>query len=307
MNKLEDIYLDALNQVSGLSFKYAAATKSAGISWKGVKEQVFKHKDQIIHGAIGAAVAGGASALASTRKDWETEDEFRRRRASSAMGAGVLGAAVGGFAQPVFNKIQEAFKKPTPEERARIEQEKARKDIADASTAVKDLGNKSLAVADEVTRGHKGVGGAIVGGAGFGLAGLKQTGQQGSRASIARRLMNLIDERPTASLAHSPADLSLARKAWTRANELNAKVPSTIHTPQIPMSGSTIDVTPRMISPGVGESALQGANRYVNRFARGLGRGGMALIPTAIGATAGYFGGAALDSNYAGQGAAPGS
>lgn len=309
MNQLQQLYLDSLGQVLGLDRKYAEiAIKTALPSWDQVQTMVRENKENLIAAGIGAAVTGGSSALYSTKKDWETEEEFRRRRASSAMGAGLIGAAVGGFARPTYDRISKMFAPPTADELAKIKERESiqrNKELGDAVTAIKDDAGKVVDVADKMTHGVKADAGAIIGGLAGGRLGLSQVGGAGDRSSVARRLMNVIDKRPTASLTHAPASLASARDTWTRTNVLNTAAPG--HTPGISIKGKMVPITPSMISPGVGEAPIPGANRYGNRAIRSLGRGGMASIPALVGAGIGYAGGTALDNRSRGdQGSTPG-
>ena len=257
MNQLQQLYLESLGQVYGLDRKYAEiAIKTALPSWDQVVGMVKDNKENLIAAGIGAAVAGGSSALYSTRKDWETEEEFRRRRSSSAVGAGLIGATVGGFASPVFKRVSQAFKgAPKTEAEVAAQAEAAAaaaaaertEMVADGIEAAKDSGVIAMEAARQLGADERNwsTDGAVAGSA---------IGAWGGRKGWSKRL-NWVNPNRASSVSEAtrlaaetqhglfradqkrlPAMEAAHRKAIT--SSVNKRIPMPKHAPYVPITGS---------------------------------------------------------------------
>jgi len=89
--------------------------KTAALSWKEVKEHLTVDKakellrgsgtaSNVVRGSIGALAGAGLGSMTVSKRSWESEEEYRRRKFRASMGYALTAGAVAGFAKPAFEK-----------------------------------------------------------------------------------------------------------------------------------------------------------------------------------------------------------
>jgi hypothetical protein len=89
--------------------------KTAALSWKEVKDYLTVDKakellggsgtaSNVVRGSIGALAGAGLGSMTVSKRSWESEEEYRRRKFRASMGYALTAGAVAGFAKPAFEK-----------------------------------------------------------------------------------------------------------------------------------------------------------------------------------------------------------
>jgi len=87
----------------------SAMPRKEAMSWGDVKSVLSGSGTQsnLARGGLAAVAAGTIGAVSQTKREWESEDEFRRRKFRTMLGYAASAGAIAGFAQPAFEKYKE--------------------------------------------------------------------------------------------------------------------------------------------------------------------------------------------------------